>query len=152
MGFIERNLLPDEQVIYRTKKHYIIFLAPAFWTCVIFIFYFNSNDYVQKAAFIPAIAALFYWAKELLNYYTSDFVVTTKRIIMKEGFFFRHTNETRLTTISNVTINQDLLGQALNYGTVLINSFGGETDPFLQIASPLEFQKYALGQLDKISR
>ncbi len=152
MSFIEKNLQPGEQIMFRTKKHIIIFLVPVLWTLLIFIFLFNSNPFIQKAAFLAAICAIATWSKELLNYYTSEFAVTDKRIVMKEGFFFRHTNETRLTTIANVTINQNLLAQMLDYGTVLINTFGGETDPFSQIASPIQFQNHALAQLEKLTQ
>lgn len=152
MAYIDQNLLPDEKILYRTKKHFIIFLIPVIWTLGAVFFYFNSNPMVVKISLIFVIAALFTWLNAFLIYYTSDFAVTNKRISMKEGFFFRHANDTRLTTIANVTVNQSLLGQILNYGTVVINTFGGTADPFSEINSPVAFQKLLQEQIDLLAR
>jgi uncharacterized membrane protein YdbT with pleckstrin-like domain len=147
---IDKNLLPDEQVIYRTKKHYIIFFTPFIWVLGTIFLLFNPNPLVVKVAVAPAIAALLTGINQWLNYITSEFVVTNKRVMMKEGFFTRHANELRLATVSNMTVNQSLLGQMLGYGIVVINPFGGNSDIFSDIAQPFEFQKQTQMQLDKL--
>lgn len=149
---LDKTLLPDEQILFSTKKHWIIFIIPVFLTIVTFLFYRNEMELVRKLVLLPTIAAAIAWVNQILLYVTSEFAVTTRRIIMKEGFFFKHTNEMRLSTIANVSVNQSLLGQILNYGTVVIHAFGGDRDPFMQIAYPNEFQKQLQGQLDKIVR
>jgi hypothetical protein len=40
-----------------------------------------------------------------------------------------------------VGATQSLLAQALNYGAVFINTFGGETDAFTELDEPVKFQK-----------
>jgi uncharacterized membrane protein YdbT with pleckstrin-like domain len=150
MAYIDKNLLVDEKILFRTKKSLIIFLSPVCWTIAAIICFFNSNPYVIKIAFVPGIAALFFWLNQFIQYYFSDFAITNKRILMREGFFYRHTNDTRLTTIASVTVNQSLLGQVLNYGTVFINTFGGEADPFSQIDNPFVFQKTLQGQIEQL--
>jgi len=87
-----------------------------------------------------------------LEYITSDFVVTTKRIMMTEGFFTRHSTELRLATVSNMNVDQSLLGQFFNYGTVVISPFGSREDVFTEIAYPFEFQKQAQIELNKIAK
>jgi len=150
MTHIEKNLLSDEQIIYRTKKHWIIFFAPAAWIIAALFFVFNSNPWVVKAALAPALAALVIGIGKWLNYITAEFVITNKRVMMKEGFFTRHSNELRLATVSNMNVNQSLLGQLLDYGTVIISPFGGREDIFTEIAHPFEFQKQTQTQLDKL--
>lgn len=150
--YFDNNLLKEEKILFRTRKHVIIFLMPIFWTLIYLFFWLNPNEYIHMIAFIPAILMFLSWGNEGLNYMTSDFVVTNKRILMKEGFFFRHINETRLSTIANVTVNQSLLGQLLDYGTVWINTFGGESDPFMQISHPNLFKKSLQQQLDSLTR
>jgi uncharacterized membrane protein YdbT with pleckstrin-like domain len=151
MRYLDKNLLTDETILFRTKKSIIIFLIPLILTIATFFFYVNPNPYIAKAAYILIIAALMTWLNALLIYFTADFAITNKRISMKEGFFFRHSNDTRLTTIANVTVNQSLLGQLLNYGTVVINTYGGSADPFAEIDSPFQFQKYLQSQIDKVT-
>jgi uncharacterized membrane protein YdbT with pleckstrin-like domain len=168
MSYIEKNLLPDEQIIFRTKKHFIIFFIPFLLTLITLLMYIYiphllttilgpnmlSQGFLPTLVLmfcgLPAIAALFSWLKEWLNYSTSDFVVTNKRLIMKEGFFVRRSTDTRLTTISHVSVNQSLLGQILNFGAVGINNFGGTRDAFMQISAPNTFQQQVNSQLDKL--
>lgn len=151
MGFLDQNLLPSEQIIYRTRKHFIIFTNPALLTLFTLFFALNDNPYVVKASIVVAAVALLSWLNQLLLYYTSEFAITNKRIRMREGFFFRHTNETRLATIADVSVSQSLVGQMLNYGTVVINAFGGGEDPFTQLARPNEFQRQLQMQLDQFT-
>lgn len=141
MGYIDKNLLPDERILFRAKKSLIIFFFPFCWMIAAIFCHLNSNPFVVKFAFAPAFAAIFLGFNQYINYMCSDFAITNKRILMREGFFYRHTNDTRLTTIANITVNQSLLGQALNYGTVLVNTFGGESDLFSEIDNPFAFQK-----------
>jgi uncharacterized membrane protein YdbT with pleckstrin-like domain len=115
-------------------------------------FVLNPNPFVQKASILVVIAALFYWINQLLMYYFSEFAVTNIRVMMREGFFIRHTNDTRLSALANVTVNQSLIGQWLNYGSVYIHSFGGPSDPFRDIDKPLEFQKILQEQLYAIQK
>ena len=145
-------LLSDEQICFRTKKHVIIFLAPIGWTLIALFFVLNPNPTVVKVSFAPIIAAVVIWINQLLSYVTSAFIITNKRVILSEGFFFRHTNEMRLTTVSNISMNQSLLGRLLNYGTLVIYPFGGNSDLFSDIAAPTTFQKQAQIQLDHIAR
>jgi uncharacterized membrane protein YdbT with pleckstrin-like domain len=151
-NLIEKNLLPDEQIVYQTRKHFIIFFAPVIWTIATIILLFNSNPLIVKVALAPGIVAALAWLNQWLDYITSVFVVTNKRVMMKEGFFTRHANELRLATVSNMTVNQSLLGQLLDYGIVVINPFGGNNDIFRDIAHPFEFQKQTQTQLDKVVR
>ena len=152
MSFLDQNLLPGEEIIYRTKKHYIIFFTPALLIIVACVFLFNSNHYVVKLAIFPAAAAVIAFLNQLLLYVTSEFAVTNKRVRMREGFFVRHTKETRLATIADVQVDQNVLGQLLNYGSVSLQAFGGSEDPFTLLDKPNEFQKQLQLQLDKITR
>lgn len=153
MSYIERNLLQDEQVLFRTKKHKIIFAYPVFWTifAVIATNYMQNQQLLQHIIWAPWIVAFITWFYSLLEYITSEFVVTNKRVMMREGFFIRHTNEMRISSISQVNVEQSLLGQMLNYGIVSINAFGAY-DSFSVISRPFLFQKAVNEQLDKLVR
>src|SRR5579872_4356612 len=70
MSYIDKNLLAGEQIIFRTKKHFIIFLMPMLWTLAAFLFLINSNPFVVKVAFLPAILAVFSWLNGGLIYLT----------------------------------------------------------------------------------
>jgi len=143
---------PMKQFFTEPKKHYIIFLIPMLWTLMIFVFLFSHNPIVVKLSIVPAMIALGSWGSQFLNYLASEFVVTNKRVFLREGFFVRHVNETRMATIANITVNQGLIAQWLDYGNVFINTFGGEDDPFSEIASPNKFKNQVQMQLDKLGK
>lgn len=153
MSYIDRNLLPDETILFRTKKHLIIFFYPL----VLAIFgayayeYMINNEILQRIAWAPTAVILIFWAYVGLEYMTSEFAVTNKRVMMREGFFVRHANEMRITTISQVNVDQSLIGQMLDYGMVSINAFGA-FDAYSMIAHPYTFQKAVNEQLDKLAR
>ncbi len=151
MSYLDHNILPDEQILYRTKKHYIIFLSPVVWTCAAIFLLSVDNTYVNKAAYLFGLIALLAWLNQLLIYSVSEYAVTTKRIIMREGFFVRHVNETRIATISNVNIDQNVFGQILNFGAIIIKTYGGDDDPFTDIPRPFVFKRILEMQLDKIA-
>lgn len=149
MGYIDRNLLPEEQILFRTRKHIIIFFFPFIWT-IFSVFasnYMESNNILVRIAWVPWVIALIFWSYVGLNYFFSEFAVTNKRIMMREGLVTRHTNEMRVSTISQVNVDQSLLGQLLSYGTVSINAFGA-FDSYTLISRPTRFQKCVNEQID----
>jgi len=153
MSYIDQNLMPGERILFRTKKHIIVFFFPAVWILIAFYIYYYmlENPILIRLAWVPWLLAIVFWAYSWFDYYFSEYAVTDKRVMMREGFFTRHTNETRLSTITQVNVDQTLFGQMLNYGTVSINTFGA-FDAFPVVASPFAFQKMVNEQLDKIVR
>ena len=152
MSYIDKSLLPDEKIIFKTGKHLIIFYVPALFGLMSLGFYFAPHKLIQQIAFLPALLMLFTGFNQWLLYITAEFTITNRRIVLREGFFFRHINEMRLTTVSNMSINQSPLGQLLGYGTLIAAPFGGSNDIFTAISHPFEFQKAAQLQLDKLSQ
>jgi len=153
MSYLDKNLLAGEKILFRTKKHWIVFFPPVFWALVsIFLYFqtspiFQSNSILKNFFLLPAIIALIYLCNQWLVYYFSEFAITNIRIVMREGFFFRHTNDTRLSALASVDVVQGVIGQALDYGTVFINSFGGQKDPFTDIDTPVKFKSVLQEQL-----
>ena len=153
MGLIDRNLLPDEEILFRTRKHVIIFFFPLLVTLIALFTqsYLEANPILVKVAKAPWALAAILWCYYGLEYFFSDYVVTNKRVRMQEGFFFRHANELRLTTIAQVNVDQNLIGIILNYGTVSLNAMGA-FDAYPNIAKPNVFRNSVNIELDKLAR
>lgn len=150
MSYIDRNLIPGERILFRTKKHLIIFFWPVIWLFFSFYAtsYMNANPTLKMVIWTPWVIAVLWWSYVWLEYYFSDFAVTNKRVMMREGFFTRHSNELRLTAVSQVNVDQTLFGQMLNYGTVSINAFGAY-DRYATIDKPNQFQKMVNAEIDQ---
>ncbi len=150
MGYVDRNLLSDERILFHTRKHYIIFFPAAVMTVlsIILTSYMHGNRILAIVEWVPWVIALILWCYEGLEYFFSEFAVTNKRVMMREGLLTRHTNEVRLATISQVNVDQSLIGQLLDYGSVSINAFGA-FDAYSLIAHPVTFQQCVNEQVDQ---
>jgi len=113
--YVDSTLVKDEHVVYETKLHWIIFIS------------------------LKGLLTLF--IAPLIEYLTSEFAITNKRVIVKVGLISRKTLEMNLQKIETVNVNQSILGRILNYGTVTIVGTGGTKEPFHYIANPLKFRK-----------
>ena len=111
---------------------------------------------LQKIHNIPAlfffVVAVYAAIRPLILFLTGDYVVTNRRVIMREGFFERRVADARLNAVANVNVDQGPLGQMLNFGDIAINSFGGTSDYFRQIDHPVELQKAVHNQLDQTGK
>lgn len=148
-----RRLLRDEVIVFQTKKHKIIFFVPIVLTLLAIYVYpiFTNNPFLAKIIWALVLVPGVFFTYSLVEYMTSIFIVTNKRIMMREGFFNRHTNETLLTSISQVNVDQNLIAQLLNYGTLTVNAFGA-SDTFVMIAKPYAFQQALNEQVNLTGR
>ena len=140
MGYISDNLLPGEKISYSTKHHWIIFLGPAFFTLFGFMALTGSHDAVQAAPGLFMISAIWGGLRSI-TYLTSEFAVTNKRVMIKEGFIRRRTLEMQLEKLETLGINQSVPGRLLNFGTIVVVGSGGTREPFDNIQFPLRFRQ-----------
>ena len=82
MGYIQANLLPDEQIVYKARLHWVIF-----WKCCALVFLGAIFLLIQPIVgvvviLIGVLGAL--WP--IMAYSTSEFAVTNKRVISKPDF------------------------------------------------------------------
>jgi uncharacterized membrane protein YdbT with pleckstrin-like domain len=89
MGYIEANLLADETIVYKARLHGIIF-----WKSLALIFLGIVFLFIQPiiAGIVIAIG-VFAIISPIIDYATSEFGVTNKRVIIKIGFLRRKTLE-----------------------------------------------------------
>ncbi|MFC1617278.1 PH domain-containing protein [Candidatus Margulisiibacteriota bacterium] len=149
MGYIDNNLMNDEQIYYRAKLHWAIFITPIiFFLFGIMLFGNNQNSNSAMNFFILISIILF--VRALLNYTSSEFCITNKRIIMKVGFIRRKTIEIVLNKVEGIQANQGIFGRILNYGSIIISGSGGLKSPFHKILAPIKFRNAAQEQISKV--
>ncbi len=124
MGYIEGNLNPGELVIRKSGLHWFE-LA---WGILLFWLIY------------PPILAI-------LRKVSTEIAVTNKRVIGKQGIISRATLDTPLDKITNVSLNQSLLGRIFNYGSLAITT-GGEAREFVMIGDPAALKRSVSEQID----
>jgi len=137
MSYVDKSLLPGEQVTYRTRLHKIMF----FWPVVLALLAapLAIGSLPAGAAFLFAAIAL--WGGIYLRYVSSEFAVTNKRVIIKVGLIQRRTLEMLLSKVEAISVEQGIVGRIFGYGTIVVTGTGGTNEPFSQIADPLEFRR-----------
>lgn len=73
--------------------------------------------------------------------YTTELVITNRRIIAKFGFISRHTVELNISKIESIRVEQGLIGRMLDYGDIIVVGTGGSNAPIPRISYPLEFRR-----------
>ncbi|HAS85406.1 MAG TPA: hypothetical protein DCS31_01200 [Candidatus Competibacteraceae bacterium] len=115
MSYVKTNLGRNEQVVYQTHLHWMIFVT------------------------LKALLTLFLWP--LFQRATSEFAITNKRVIIKVGFISRRTLEMNLNKIESVNVDQSFWGRIFGYGTIVVIGTGGTREPFQVISNPMAFRK-----------
>jgi uncharacterized membrane protein YdbT with pleckstrin-like domain len=137
LGYVDSSLLPDEQIVYKATLHWTIF-----WQCwVIILIGIASLIFQPIVGGLIIFVGLLVGLRKFIEYKTSEFAVTTKRVIIKVGVFRRRTLELLLRQVEAISVEQTVLGRMLGYGSVTLTGTGGVREVFHNITSPLEFRR-----------
>jgi uncharacterized membrane protein YdbT with pleckstrin-like domain len=151
MGYIDKNLMAGEHVVYRTSLHWIIFKWPIIFILIAIACFFGKNALPVGIGFSVGIAfltaAVIASISPFITYKTSEFGVTNKRVMIKVGFIKRDSLETLLNKIEGIHVNQGILERILNYGTIAVVGTGGTSNAFHKINAPLQFRKKVQEQI-----
>jgi hypothetical protein len=90
MSYVDSNLLPGEQVTFRTHLSLVIFTVPLVLALLAVSSYLLGPG-ARPVGHLFLLGALAVGAVKYFDYATSEFAVTNKRIIIKVGFLKRRT-------------------------------------------------------------
>jgi len=137
LAYVDSSLLPDEQIVYKATLHWTIF-----WQCwVIILIGIVSLIFQPIVGGLIIFVGLLVGLRKFIEYKTSEFAVTTKRVIIKVGVFRRRTLELLLRQVEAISVEQTVLGRILGFGSVTLTGTGGVREVFHNISSPLEFRR-----------
>jgi uncharacterized membrane protein YdbT with pleckstrin-like domain len=142
VGYIESNLLADEKIVYKARLHGIIFAKPLALIVLGVIFLFIQPIIGSLVVVIGVVAVI----PPLINYLSSEFGVTNKRVIIKIGFLRRRTVELLLRQVEAISVDQSVLGRMLDFGSVTLTGTGGVREVFHNISAPLQFRRRIQGE------
>jgi uncharacterized membrane protein YdbT with pleckstrin-like domain len=145
MGYVERHLLPDEAVLYRTRLHWILFVKPAL-VAVVGLAVAGALWRVSEPPWLWLIGAglagigLVWVLVHYVELMTSEFAVTTSRLIFKIGLIARYTTELLLAKVESIGVHQSLAGRVLGYGDLTVIGTGGTREVFRRVRDPIGFR------------
>jgi len=148
-SYVEESLLKNEKVLFQAQMHWIVFLPTIIWLLMSLVLYFLGSEFRVFSAFFSIIMFASFLSN-YINYKTSEFALTNRRIILKIGFIRRHTLELFLTRLEGMFVNQSIMGRLLNFGTLVVVGTGGTRDAFYKISDPLAFRRRVLEEVDAL--
>jgi uncharacterized membrane protein YdbT with pleckstrin-like domain len=150
MGYVNKNLMSGEDVIYNAKIHWFIFVPGiSFFTLGIILFVSQSQqEFGPVIGIFALLAGLFLLLKAIITKISTELSVTSKRIIAKVGLIRRNTAELNHSKVESFNIDQSIFGRIFGFGTLIINGTGGGNTPIPNIDSPLEFRRKAVEAID----
>lgn len=147
MAYYTKVLQPDEQVKYVGKLHWIIYKNAILFgilTVAVAIFSLkldeNQRTFAHIAAAIFAVLTILLFVRSWFLQWTTETVVTDKRIIHKRGFVARHTQEMNISKVETVDVMQSFWGRILGYGTVRAIGTGASLETLPYVASPVHLR------------
>lgn len=132
-SYVDSNLMSGETVLYRAHVSKWS-LTPLILLGVVLLPVFG----------IGLIVLLVAW----INYRTTEFAVTDRRIIAKTGFVSRRTVEMFLDKVETLNIDQSIAARIFDFGTVTIRGTGATSEPIRSISDPLALRRHFMDAAD----
>lgn len=75
---------------------------------------------------------------------TAHIELTNRRVILRYGFLNRTNSELFLEKTEGMTVEEDLLGRLVGYGSIIVTGTGGARNAIPYVARPHEFREAVL--------
>lgn len=157
MPFPKRLLVPGEELVLDLRPHWIALFLPSLATIGVVILGFwliskfdGSVNWVILLAM--AILLILYPVRRLIWWLTSYFVVTSDRLIHREGWIAKHSMEIPLEAINDVRFKQSVFERIIHAGTLVVQSASESgREEFKAIRDPEDVQKtiYHQGEMNQ---
>ena len=119
----------DEDIVLDLHPHWWFLVGPIVATiassAVAVLLARVEVDYVWLAGLVLVLVALLWLLDRYVKWRTTNFVLTTDRLIHRSGVLSKQGREIPLERINDLTVNQTLFERIIRAGDVLIES-GGE--------------------------
>jgi uncharacterized membrane protein YdbT with pleckstrin-like domain len=163
MPFPRKLLIENEELILELRPHWIALVWPAIVTIAVVVGYgfvlgYAPDDGVGRSilvwgGLIAGLVLLVWFAvRRFVSWATSYFVVTSDRVIHREGWIAKRSMEIPLEAINDVRFHQGVFERMIGAGDLIISSaseYGRQV--FGNIRNPEYVQKtiYHQGELNK---
>ena len=162
MAFPRRLLIEDEELILDLRPHWVALVGPVAVTLVVIVAWIvvvprlpegDANGPLLWFAIVAGLAILaWYPLRAFVAWATSHFVVTSDRIIHREGLVAKRSMEVPLEAINDVLFSQSVFERMIGAGDLIVQSASEHgRQVFSNIRNPEHVQKtiYHQGELNQ---
>ena len=150
---VEKYLLPDEQAVVVTRRHWAVLIEPTVKFLPVFLIggwllvLDPDNRVTSSAGLLVMVASLIYYGLRAGEWWMRHFIVSRRRVLLTSGVIVRTVTLLPLRRITDLTWQETLLGQVLGYGTFRFESAGQD-----QALRHLTYMPDAQGLYREVSR
>jgi membrane protein YdbS with pleckstrin-like domain len=137
MPIADKYLAEDEELVFHTRQHWttlvseflilLVVLAVAGGLLVVIP---SDEDWTDGARWVvlgvAGVAALWFWLIPLLQWRSTVYVLTTKRLHKRMGFITKAGRSIPLTRVNDVSYSVNLWERVMRYGTLYVQSASEE--------------------------
>jgi uncharacterized membrane protein YdbT with pleckstrin-like domain len=154
MAFPRKLLNEGEEIVLDLRPHWWFFVGPFFWLVVAaaltgVVAWLDLHDALWIGGLVLTGLMLLWLLGRLAKWMTTQFVITTDRLISREGVFAKKGKEIPLERINDITFSQRIIERLLGSGDLMIQS-GGELGQqhFSNIRKPARVQNEIHRQME----
>lgn len=125
MRYIDESLAAGETILQRGKW------PGAFW--------FGAWAALLLLGIV--VVGVFIFVAAAIKMKTTDFAVTSRRVILKRGWLNRRTHELAVESIEGVSVDQSLIARLFGYGRIIVTGTGDAVIAFPPMAQPVAFRR-----------
>ncbi|MDP9243178.1 MAG: PH domain-containing protein [Actinomycetota bacterium] len=147
MAFPRRLLSENEELILDLRPHWIALAGPVAVTLIVvvaWVILLGKVDGVPALIVTGAAVLVLLWypVRAFVAWVTSHFVVTSDRLVHREGLVARSSMEVPLEAINDVRFSQNILERMVGAGDLVIESAGERgQEVFANVRGPESVQK-----------
>ena len=144
MPFPKKYLNEGEEIILDLRPHWVYLVGPAsalVAALVLALWVKDRSEWILFPVLALAVVALLWFLGRYTKWVTTNFVLTSDRLIYRSGVVSRQGREIPLERLNDVSFHQSLFQRLLGAGDLLIES-GGERgqEQFGSFAHPQDTQ------------
>jgi uncharacterized membrane protein YdbT with pleckstrin-like domain len=124
-SYIQSSSSPDETMQLRARYPIIYWVAA--WLVLLLLGWL--------------IIGIVYFLHRAIRMGTTEMAVTDSRVVLKQGWISRRTNELELDSIETVAFRQSVLGRIFNYGALTVRGTGEAVIAFPPVQDPVTFRQ-----------
>ena len=154
MPFPRKLLNDNEDIVLDLRPHWWFLSGPVATVVLtvaltIFVAAIGAPTLVLLASLALMIVALVWLLVRFLRWTTTNFVVTTDRLIFRSGVLSKHGREIPLERVNDITFHASLFERVIGAGDLVIESAGERGQQmFTDIPRPMHVQNEVYRQIE----
>ncbi|WP_017603475.1 PH domain-containing protein [Nocardiopsis alkaliphila] len=164
MAIADRYLSDDEELVHVARQHWTVvageflvlfIILVVVGTALLFIPWNEEWSLIAGGGVVAVglIAALALWFIPMLKWMSTVYILTNRRLMMRDGIISRQGRDMPLTRVNDVSFNISLWERIMRYGTLSIQSASEQEGMVLQrVPKPQWFQSEIYRQVNAAQR